>query len=283
MTTLWRFDITTGGKLADCERLLELPYSTNFNVGEATATCFVEGSREDAVIASKMVNRIGYQTGELVEVPDENWVAKCSAMWEAVKAKDLNILPVIDTQAHAMSPKNTLDAKENIFIVPGSGFGTGHHPSTYAALCLMQDPRVLKSNPKLVLDVGAGSGILSIAAAKLYDAGVLAYDVDQHALDNAESCIELNPASREKIELICSALPADAPIGDLILANIYGEILIETAPLFKSKLKPGGHIILAGITSEIVDVVQQKFEQLGFRMLEHLITLEWNAFLFVND
>jgi ribosomal protein L11 methyltransferase len=279
MTKLWRFEIITSGKLSDCERLLELPYSTNFNVGDPIATCFVEGTKEDAEIAVAAARQMGYDTREITEVPNENWVAKCSAMWAPVNAKGLNIIPVIDQDLHASSTAIS-SSKNDLFIVPGSGFGTGHHPSTFAALCLMQDSRVLAAKPHIALDVGAGSAILSIAAVKLYGCHAYAYDVDQHALDNAESCIALNPGTRSGIDLVCSTLPADAPTGDIILANIYGEVLIELAELFKSKLLPGGHLILAGITTEIALAVQQRFEELEFEKLEHLTNAEWNAFLF---
>lgn len=275
MSKLWRFDVITSGTLSDCERLLELPYSSNFNVGQPVASCFIEGSIEEANSAAALARGLGFEVHPPERVPAENWVAKCSAMWQPVKAGDLNIIPVIDESTHSRN-----GSPGELYIVPGSGFGTGHHPSTFAALCLMQDRRILNTRPATVLDVGAGSAILSIAAVKLYGSEAFAYDVDQHALDNAESCIALNPETRPNIHLYCSALPDDAPRAQLILANIYGEILIESAPLFKSRLMPSGHVILAGVTSEISQAVQDTFTSLGFRLLEHKISAEWNAFLF---
>ncbi len=275
MSNLWRFSIVTAGTLADCERLLELSLAINFNVGDPVASCFVEGDLAAANQAKEQIEAMGFSTSAPEEVPQENWVSKCAKMWEPVAAKDLTIIPVISAEDFSPTP-----SPKAIFISPGSGFGTGHHPSTYAALCLMQDSRVLKLTPKSVLDVGCGSGILSIAAAKLFGAQVSAYDLDQSAIDNASSCIELNPETTSQIRLFCDELSDSAPSAELILANIYGEILIALEPQFSRHLIREGFLILAGVTAEIAPEVERTFIARGYELLEHRTTDEWNAFLF---
>ena len=276
MDNMWRFDITTDGSLTACEKLINLPLSINFDIGKEIATCVHEGTREDAELARELVHTAGFVTSDPFPVLEENWVAKCSAMWQPVQAEQIKVTPILDSDH-----QNLKESDDEIFIVPGSGFGTGHHPSTHAALCLMQDSRI--SRPQVVLDVGAGSAILSIAAVKLFGATAYAYDVDQNALDNAVSCIALNPNTKKRINLFCSVLPPNARQCDLLLSNIYGEVLIESAPLFIDRTLTGGHIILAGVTSEIAQQVQNTYTSQNCVLLKHLTHEQWNAYLFKRN
>jgi len=132
----------------------------------------------------------------------------------------------------------------SVVIRPGRAFGTGHHPSTFATLNLVEEwcgrRRVGRA-----LDVGTGSGILAIAMRKLGVAQVVAIDVDAAALENARDNAELNG----ELGIRFSAAPLGSIRGrfDLITANILSSVLIEMAPLLKARLRPGGALILAGI------------------------------------
>ena len=146
-------------------------------------------------------------------------------------------------------------AAVNIRLDPGLAFGTGAHPTT--ALCLQWlDGADLTG--KTVLDYGCGSGILTIAAAKLGAHRVWAVDIDPQALlasdDNAaengvEDCIELaSPAQ----------LPEELRV-DILLANILAGVLVRLAPEFGRRVQAGGQLVLSGILETHADAVQAAF------------------------
>jgi ribosomal protein L11 methyltransferase len=133
----------------------------------------------------------------------------------------------------------------NIIIRPGRAFGTGHHPSTFGTLNLVEE-WCSKRRVGRALDVGTGSGILAIALRKLGVGPVVAIDIDATALENARENAELN---RLGGQIRFSAAPLGSIRGrfDLITANILSSIVIDMAPQLKARLRPGGGLILAGI------------------------------------
>jgi len=125
---------------------------------------------------------------------------------------------------------------------PGLAFGTGTHATT--ALCLeWLDSAVLRG--KFVLDYGCGSGVLAIAALRLGAAAALAIDIDPQALIATRE----NAARNQVSDRLTIATPADAPRGqgEILLANILAEPLMELAPSLAERVVPGGSIVLSGI------------------------------------
>lgn len=139
-------------------------------------------------------------------------------------------------------------------IVPGFGFGTGHHPTTAGALRAIETLFTECTGFKAALDVGTGSGVLAFAIAAL-GTGVTAIDVDQQALQNARENAKLNPA-QAKIRFSTTPLTKIRGRFDLIAANILSTVLTEQAPQLIGKLKSGGKIVLSGImASEVCDLL----------------------------
>jgi ribosomal protein L11 methyltransferase len=137
---------------------------------------------------------------------------------------------------------------------PGLAFGTGTHPST--ALCLTWlDARL--SSGSIVIDYGCGSGVLSLAAAKLGARTVHAFDIDPQALlatrDNAAAN---GLAGRIHVHQHATTLPAQV---DVVIANILAGTLVELAPRLCGHLAPGGQLILAGILRQQVHEVRAGF------------------------
>jgi len=134
------------------------------------------------------------------------------------------------------------DAPCLIELDPGLAFGTGTHATT--ALCLeWLDSAVLRG--KFVLDYGCGSGVLAIAALRLGAAAALAIDIDPQALIATRE----NAARNQVSDRLTIATPADAPRGqgEILLANILAEPLMELAPSLAERVVPGGSIVLSGI------------------------------------
>ena len=139
----------------------------------------------------------------------------------------------------------------NLRLDPGLAFGTGSHPTT--ALCLAWLAEQQLADLDLV-DYGCGSGILAIAAIMLGARQVLAVDIDPQAIDASRANMERNAIAAERITLY---LPQEDPgdITDLLMANILAGPLIELAPQFASRVRPGGKILLSGILiSQVTDI-----------------------------
>jgi ribosomal protein L11 methyltransferase len=186
---------------------------------------------------------------EVAPVPNVDWTEK----WKAsVRAHNLGRLTVTPPWlAGGMDPTRT------IVIDPAMAFGTGEHQTTRGVLRLMQD--VVRPGDR-VADLGAGSAVLAIAAAKLGAASVAAIELDHDAIENAELNVQRNGADGIVRVIEGDAgtlLSLDAPVR-VIFANIIASVLRDLLPEFKAALSPGGQVILSGI------LVAERAEMLEF-------------------
>lgn len=159
------------------------------------------------------------------------------------------------------------DTARTVVIDPGMAFGTGDHASTRGALRLMQS-RV--SAGIVVADLGAGSAVLSIAAAKLGASRVFAIEMDPDALGNANANVERNGVTDVVHVFEGDArilLPLVAPV-DMIVANIISSVLVDLLATFARALPSGGVAILAGILVEERDAMLDVAKADGWRILE---------------
>ena len=163
------------------------------------------------------------------------------------------------------------DAAAVVRLAPGLAFGTGTHPTTELCLEWLAEAELAG---KRVIDYGAGSGILALAAARLGAAEVVAVDNDPQALAAARA-----NAKRNGVEVAVfapGALPADA--ADVIVANILARPLVALANTLVSRLRPGGRLVLSGITAEQADAVAAAYagraRLLGRRVRDGWVRLE---------
>lgn len=137
-------------------------------------------------------------------------------------------------------------ADHSVVIEPGGAFGTGDHATTRGVLALLQG--VIRRGD-VAADLGAGSGVLSIAAAKLGASRVAAIELDGDAIANAQENVDANGVG-SIVKVIegdaASILPLLAPV-DLVLANIVSGVLVELLPLVRKSIPATGHAILGGI------------------------------------
>lgn len=161
-----------------------------------------------------------------------------------------------------------------IELDPGLAFGTGHHTTTIQALRFLEE--YLKEGDQ-VIDVGCGSGILSIAAAKLGAEQVLAIDLDPQAVKETHKHVQLNQL-KDQIEIQCGdGLKQVSRRVDFVVANILAEIIIPLIDDLPRVLVPGGIFIAAGIIKEKKSDVVTLLQEYGFRLLDQNEKGEWVA------
>ena len=169
----------------------------------------------------------------------------------------------------------------DLLIDPALAFGSGHHESTNMCLALLSE---LTSDGMSALDVGCGSGILSIAMKKL-GAKVSACDTDEQAVTATQQNAEKNGVQIDKIWLGSvsslneqSSSAAAQPQFDLIVANIIADVILILSADLKKALKPGGKLVLSGILEKYKDRIEQAFSDLNFVQMKK--QNEWLSFVY---
>lgn len=257
---------------AACCELIEQGASGTTIEASGVISCFVSGSSSDLSRIESVATLNKLSVTARSQVNEENWNEQCPEVWEPVSAGTLTVIPVasVDDRRHV--------EEEAIRIIPGQGFGTGHHPTTRMILeTLSRLAPTLRREDLSIFDLGTGSGILAIAAAKLFQRPVVAVDNDPYAIANAVDNVSLNRLT----DLIT---PSTTPVEDirspfnLILANLYGEVLVALAPEVTRLALPGARAIVSGITELVRDtVVDTYIDTLGWSLEEDRSDSGWHC------
>ena len=159
-----------------------------------------------------------------------------------------------------------------IDLVPGLAFGTGQHQSTRLCLQLLAEQI---GGGEQVLDVGTGSGILAVAAAKLGAASVLATDIDPLAVDAARQTARQNQLG-DRVEVREASIPAGQQF-DLITANLTADLLQYLAPDLANALSPQGRMIASGLIDARQDEVAETLAEVGLSLESYRREDQWRA------
>ena len=211
---------------------------------------FVDGASRDAAAAA-VLRHAEFQALKIehTEIEDEDWARRTQADLPAIRIGRIIVAPPWDVPPEA--PGTTV-----VIIEPSRGFGTGHHQSTRLALGLLQDRDVAG---KTMIDVGTGSGVLAIAAARLGAHSVIAIDVDPDAIDNARENVERNGvAGTVGVRVEDLSQTSLEPV-DVVTANLTGSLLTRYARELTRLVRPGGVLITAGFTVEESERVKEAF------------------------
>jgi ribosomal protein L11 methyltransferase len=204
-----------------------------------------------------------------VDVEDEDWARRTQADLPAIQIGRVLVCPPWDVRTPA-APDEIV-----VHIEPSRGFGTGHHQSTRLCLALLQNRNL---NGLTLIDVGTGSGVLAVTAAKLGAAYVAAIDNDPDAIENARENIAANG-----VENIVEAHVEDftqvsrAP-ADVVTANLTGTLLSRHAKQLMPLVRPGGLVITAGFTIDEKHMVEDGFAP-EFAITESAEEEGWWAFV----
>ncbi|MBA4600768.1 50S ribosomal protein L11 methyltransferase [Thermoactinomyces mirandus] len=148
---------------------------------------------------------------------------------------------------------------------PGMAFGTGTHPTTRLSIQLLE--KYMPSQAS-VIDVGCGSGILSIVAGKLGAGKILALDKDPLAVEKAGENIRLNPLDSQIVVKEGDLLKGVSETADVVVANILAEIIAKMVYDLPRVLVPGGIFIGSGIVREKAEIVEKALVSCGLKVLE---------------
>ncbi len=207
-------------------------------------------------------------------VPDHNWVALSQAALPPVRAGRFTVYGSHDRDRVARGP-NT------ILIDAGEAFGTAHHPTTLG--CLVEIDRLTRRGAfASVLDLGCGSGLLAIAAARaLPRARIMGVDIDPTSVGVARANGRANGAGRRIafVEGAGLAVPAvrRAQPFDLIVANILAGPLVSLAPELRRAAVPGAALVLSGLLTGEARAVVAAYRAQGFALLAHRRIEGWST------
>jgi ribosomal protein L11 methyltransferase len=209
---------------------------------------------------------------ERTEVEDDDWARRTQADLPAIRIGRITIAPPWDL------PKPSLqvpDPNITVVIEPSRGFGTGHHQSTRLCLVLLQNRNL---SGLRVTDVGTGSGVLAITAAKLGAAFVAAIDSDPDAIENARENIAVNDVDKVVEAHVDDLISTTVAPADLVTANLTGTLLAQHAGDLVRLVRPGGALIVSGFNIDEKDRVSDALAD-GFSITESAEEDDWWAFV----
>ncbi|AJE45898.1 50S ribosomal protein L11 methyltransferase [Celeribacter indicus] len=213
------------------------------------------------------------------ELPETDWVAKVRRDLAPVEAGRFFVYGSHDAD-------RLPEGRVGLLIEAAMAFGTGHHGTTLG--CLTAFDRLLSDGRRFgnVADIGCGTAVLAMAAAKLSEEPVHASDIDEVAVEVAQSNVAANGLAGRVICLEAAGfdhpvLHEKAPF-DLVFANILKGPLVALAPDMARHVAPGGHAILSGILTPQADEVVEVYTRAGFNLLDRQEIVDWTTLTFTR-
>ncbi|WP_341299817.1 50S ribosomal protein L11 methyltransferase [Lysinibacillus sp. FSL H8-0500] len=214
---------------------------------------------------------IGENIVSIVEVNEEDWATAWKQYYHPVKISErFTIVPTWEDYTPVSTDELIIE------LDPGMAFGTGTHPTT--VMCLQGLEKVIREGDT-VIDIGTGSGVLSIGAALLGAKSVHALDLDEVAVRAAQENIALNKVEDQVAVFHGNLLDTVKEPADVVVANILAEIIISFTDDAYTIVKPGGLYVTSGIIGAKRDDVKAALEASGFVIEEVLLMEDWVAII----
>ncbi|NOS72913.1 MAG: 50S ribosomal protein L11 methyltransferase [Verrucomicrobia bacterium] len=218
----------------------------------------------------------GVDTGpariSIIKLPAENWADSWKRHFPPLEIGNALLVKP------SWSRRKPRKGQAVVVLDPGLSFGTGQHPTT--SFCLREIVRASREEPPSFLDMGTGSGILAIAAAKLGYAPVHAFDFDPQCVRVANANARANRV-QNKIRIShadLTKLPRrSAKRYDVVCANLLSNLLISERDRILARVKPGGILVVAGILNREFKEVQHAYESAGTHMVASRVEKEWRS------
>ncbi len=220
-------------------------------------------------------NKLGRLEIELGNIKEEDWENNWKQYFKPFEVGEkLAIKPSWETYENK-------DNRIVLEIDPASSFGTGTHTTTQ--LCLENIEKYIKPDDR-ILDIGCGSGILSIGALLLGAKSAFAVDIDENAVNISKENAEKNGFTSDKFTSFCGNFIVDEKLRakagegyDIIAANIVADVIIALSPIFKNHLKKGGILVSSGIIDGRVDEVYDAIKSNGFEIIDVKTRSDWSS------
>jgi len=212
----------------------------------------------------------------LSDIPEQDWVSKVQRELAPVSAGRFFVYGTHDADK---VPEGTIP----LLIDAAMAFGTGHHGTTKGCLEAFDGLLIDGFVGKNILDIGCGTAVLAMAAAKVLPHSVLASDIDPLAVEVAQANVLSNDL-KDRVNCVVAAgfgapeLKRSGPY-DLIFANILKGPLVGLAPDMAANTADGGYAILSGILNEQADEVVAVYHQNGFNLSEKRVIVDWTTLI----
>jgi ribosomal protein L11 methyltransferase len=214
---------------------------------------------------------LGRNSVSISEVNEEEWATAWKKYYNPVKISErFTIVPTWEEYEPVSSDELIIE------LDPGMAFGTGTHPTT--VMCIQALERTVKPGDNVV-DVGTGSGVLSIAAALLEANKVIALDLDEVAVASAKINVKLNKVHDRVSVTQNNLLDGVDKAADVIVANILAEVIIRFTDDVAGAVKPGGYFIASGIIQPKKQEVKDAIIESGFTIEETITMEDWVALI----
>lgn len=210
---------------------------------------------------------LGHNHVTVQEVDEEDWATAWKKYYHPVKISNrFTIVPTWEDYERVNTDELIIE------LDPGMAFGTGTHPTT--VMCLQALEKTVQQGSS-VIDVGTGSGVLSIGAAKLGAASIHALDLDEVAVQSAKENIALNRVNDIVQVTHGNLLDNVNEQADIVVANILAEIIMTFTNDAYSIVKDGGLFITSGIIATKKEDVRNSLQQAGFEIEEVMMMEDW--------
>ena len=209
------------------------------------------------------------------ETEDKDWIDNWKKYFKSFVIEDILIKPTWEQMPQQGEYRSVIE------IDPGTSFGTGKHETTQ--LCIRQLCKYMKPGDR-VLDVGCGSGILSLVSLKLGASSVTGTDIDPICMEATADNMQINHLSMEGNHFFHGNLIDDEQLQrevgkgyDIVVANILADIIIPLTPVIPDHMKKGGIYIMSGIIDFKEEAVRKAVVDAGFEILEIGSQGEWRS------
>ncbi|MCR8870448.1 50S ribosomal protein L11 methyltransferase [Peribacillus frigoritolerans] len=214
---------------------------------------------------------LGKNVVSISEVNEEEWATAWKKYYNPVKISErFTIVPTWEDYTPVSSDELIIE------LDPGMAFGTGTHPTT--VMCIQALERTVTPGD-LVVDVGTGSGVLSIAAALLDAKRIQSLDLDEVAVQSAKQNVELNNVQDKVSVSQGNLLDGVNEQADIVVANILAEVIMRFTDDVAKVVKPGGFFIASGIIQTKKQDVKEAIIASGFTVEETILMEDWVAII----